>query len=121
MLIRNATPQSQLHIISYLGISFSTPDTITTLEKSNILLEEQVDAVIARLGDNWKTLASELSLTEDEITIIQTENLEVKEQSKAMITAWMNREGDQATRDVLTKALMESGLNDIVESVLSDN
>ncbi|XP_071807564.1 THO complex subunit 1-like [Asterias amurensis] len=96
-------------------------DTITTLEKSNILLEEQVDAVIARLGDNWKTLASELSLTEDEITIIQTENLEVKEQSKAMITAWMNREGDQATRDVLTKALMESGLNDIVESVLSDN
>ena len=29
-----------------------------------------------------------------------------------MLTAWMNGEGDQATRDDLTKAVMESGLKD---------
>ena len=87
----------------------------------NILLVEQVEAVIARLGDNWKTLASELSFSDDEIANIQTENLEVKEQAKAMMGAWVGREAEHATKDVLTKALLESGLNDIVESVLSEN
>ncbi|XP_022102620.1 THO complex subunit 1-like isoform X2 [Acanthaster planci] len=91
------------------------------LEKSNILLVEEVEAVSARLGENWKTLASELNFTDEEIGSIQTENLEIREQANAMMGAWLGREGEQATRDELIGALLESGLNDIVESVLTDN
>ncbi|XP_038057097.1 THO complex subunit 1-like [Patiria miniata] len=91
------------------------------LEKSNFLLAEEVDAVVARLGENWKTLAVELNFTDEEIGNVQTENLEVKEQARAMMAAWLVKEGEQATRDELSKALLESGLNDIIESVLSDN
>ena len=91
---------------------------ITALEKAAILQDEQLDAVVPKLGDNWKTLATELGFTEEEMAGIEDEQSEIKEQGRAMLMKWKDREGEGATKETLSKALQESGLKDIVESVL---
>ncbi|XP_072018031.1 THO complex subunit 1-like [Amphiura filiformis] len=88
------------------------------LEKVAILETEQLDPIVPKLGDNWKTLATELGFTDEEIAGIEDEQSEIKEQGRAMLIKWKDREGDQATKETLSKALQESGLKDIVESVL---
>ncbi|PIK41050.1 putative THO complex subunit 1 [Apostichopus japonicus] len=78
---------------------------------------EDMDLVALKLGANWKTLAVELGLTEDEISNTQTEFAEVKEQSRHVLKSWLEEKGNEACEEVLVKALTESGLNDIVQSV----
>ncbi len=63
-------------------------------------------------------MAAELGFTDEEVAGIEDEQSEIKEQGRAMLMKWKDREGDQATKDTLSKALQESGLKDIVESVL---
>lgn len=78
---------------------------------------EDLELVAMKLGINWKTLAVELGFTEEEISTIQTDLAEVKEQSRHVLKSWEIKHGDEASKEVLLKALTESGLNDIVESV----
>ena len=84
-----------------------------------ILQTEQLDAIVPKLGADWKTLSSELGFSEEEVAAIEDETSEIKEQGRAMLMKWKEREGDQATQETLAKALQESGLKDIVESVLN--
>ncbi|XP_071964290.1 THO complex subunit 1-like [Antedon mediterranea] len=90
-------------------------------EKSDVLTDDQLEAVVNKVGENWKTLASELFLSDDDITNLQTEHSEAKEQARQLLHLWQEREGESATKDTLVKALQESGLVDIVESVFSES
>ncbi|XP_033116489.1 THO complex subunit 1-like [Anneissia japonica] len=90
-------------------------------EKSDVLTEDQLEAVISKIGDNWMTLAGELFLSDDDISNLQTELSDAKEQARQLLNIWQEREGTSATKEVLVGALQESGLKDIVESVFSNS
>ncbi|XP_077991369.1 THO complex subunit 1-like [Glandiceps talaboti] len=90
-------------------------------DESTVVTIDQLDAVANKLGDNWKTLATELNLSNEEITSIQTENPEVKVQAKEALLKWQIKEGNGAVKNVLVNALQESGLTDIVESVFNES
>ncbi|XP_070556038.1 THO complex subunit 1-like [Ptychodera flava] len=91
-----------------------------TPDQSSIVTLDQLEAVANKLGDNWKTLATELNLTNEEITTLQTDHPEIKAQAKQMLINWQTKEGSNAVKDVLVNALQESGLTDIVESVFTE-
>ncbi|XP_077868865.1 THO complex subunit 1-like [Saccoglossus kowalevskii] len=98
-----------------------TSDDVETPDQSSILTLDQLESVANKLGDNWKTLANELNMSDDEISALQTEHPEVKVQAKEMLLTWQMKEGNSAVKHVLLSALQESGLKDIVESVFPDN
>ncbi|XP_071491499.1 THO complex subunit 1-like [Diadema antillarum] len=82
---------------------------------------EQLSLVAAKIGDSWQTLASELGLSDDDVTAILSETSDQKEQSRLMLQRWKEAQGEAASRDALVAGLMESGLDDIVESVFSED
>lgn len=98
------------------SVSFSLFSFIPEKEDKKVSAED-LELVAMKLGTNWKTLAVELGFTEEEISTIQTDLAEVKEQSRHVLKSWEMKHGDEASKEVLLKALTESGLNDIVESV----
>ena len=91
----------------------------TGLEKSpsNELTEDQLELVAAKIGDSWQTLASELGLSDEDVTAIMSETSDLKEHARVMLKQWKEREGGESTRESLIAGLNESGLVDIIESV----
>lgn len=76
-----------------------------------------MDDIAAKLGAQWKTLASHLEMKAAELREIETDSEDVDMQAKLLLVAWQDREGTQATVDNLVTALNAAGFSQIADSL----
>ncbi|KAM4727976.1 THO complex subunit 1 isoform 2-T2 [Anableps anableps] len=85
--------------------------------QSKIVTNQQMDDIAAKLGAQWKTLASQLEMKAAEMREIETDSEDVDVQAKLLLVAWQDREGPQATVENLVTALNAAGFSQIAESL----
>lgn len=73
------------------------------------------------IATNWKALGRRLGFGEPELTGFHKDNEEYKEKAYAMLLAWKQREGREATYQILKKALCHHlvGRADLAEEFCS--
>lgn len=71
------------------------------------------------LGDDWPSLASELEILQSDISIIQSEYPgNAQRQAMVMLRLWLQTFGQQATGNLLEKALRDINREDIVNQCI---
>lgn len=71
------------------------------------------------LGDNWPSLAAELGILPSDISIIQSEYPgNAQRQAMVMLRLWLQTFGQQATGNLLEKALRAIDREDIVNQCI---
>ncbi|XP_063073611.1 THO complex subunit 1 isoform X3 [Engraulis encrasicolus] len=89
--------------------------------QSKLVSNEQMDEVAAKLGDQWKTLATHLEVKAMELREIEGENEDVETQAKMLLLAWQDQAGNQATVESLVAALNNAGFESIAADMLSSD
>lgn len=87
--------------------------------QNKLVSNQQMDEVAAKLGSQWKTLATQLEMKAAEVREIETESEDADMQAKLLLVAWQDREGSQATVENLVTALNAAGFSGFTEA-LSD-
>lgn len=113
---------SQIHSSSFLDQeSIFNPPYCVFLPgpsiQSKIVTNQQMDDIAAKLGAQWKTLATHLEMKAAELREIETDSEDVDMQAKLLLVAWQDREGTQATVDNLVAALNAAGFSQIADSL----
>ncbi|XP_019963041.1 THO complex subunit 1 [Paralichthys olivaceus] len=85
--------------------------------QSKIVTNQQMDDIAAKLGAQWKTLATHLEMKAAELREIETDSEDVDMQAKLLLVAWQDREGTQATVETLISALNAAGFSQIADSL----
>ncbi|XP_034039316.1 THO complex subunit 1 isoform X2 [Thalassophryne amazonica] len=85
--------------------------------QSKQVTNQLMDDVAAKLGAQWKTLASHLEMNAAELRDIERESEDVDVQAKLLLVAWQDREGSQATVESLATALNAAGFPQIGDSL----
>ncbi|KAM3604816.1 uncharacterized protein V6R79_016583 [Siganus canaliculatus] len=85
--------------------------------QSKLVTDQQMDDVAAKLGAQWKTLASHFEMKASELREIETDGEDVSMQAKLLLIAWQDREGTQATVESLVAALNATGFSQIADSL----
>ncbi|XP_049453952.1 THO complex subunit 1 [Epinephelus fuscoguttatus] len=85
--------------------------------QSKMVTNQQMDDIAAKLGAQWKTLASHLEMKAAELREIETDSEDVDMQAKLLLVAWQDREGTQATVESLVTALNAAGFSQIADSL----
>ncbi|KAG7229262.1 hypothetical protein INR49_012920 [Caranx melampygus] len=85
--------------------------------QSKLVTNQQMDDIAAKLGAQWKTLASHLEMKAAELREIETDSEDVDMQAKLLLVAWQDREGTQATVESLVTALHAAGFSQIADSL----
>uniref|UniRef100_A0A665U624 Death domain-containing protein n=1 Tax=Echeneis naucrates TaxID=173247 RepID=A0A665U624_ECHNA len=85
--------------------------------QSKLVTNQQMDDIAAKLGAQWKTLASHLEMKAAELREIETDSEDVDMQAKLLLVAWQDREGAQATVENLITALNAAGFSQIADSL----
>lgn len=85
--------------------------------QSKIVTNQQMDDIAAKLGAQWKTLASHLEVKAAEMREIETDSEDVDMQAKLLLVAWQDREGTQATVENLVAALNAAGFGQIADGL----
>ncbi|XP_027876244.1 THO complex subunit 1 isoform X1 [Xiphophorus couchianus] len=83
--------------------------------QSKTVTNHQMDDIAAKLGSQWKTLASHLEMKAAEMREIETDSEDVDVQAKLLLVAWQEREGSQATVENLAMALSSAGFSQLAE------
>uniref|UniRef100_A0A087Y1U4 THO complex 1 n=1 Tax=Poecilia formosa TaxID=48698 RepID=A0A087Y1U4_POEFO len=83
--------------------------------QSKTVTNHQMDDIAAKLGSQWKTLASHLEMKAAEMREIETDSEDVDVQAKLLLVAWQEREGSQATVENLATALSAAGFSQLAE------
>uniref|UniRef100_A0A146NXF3 THO complex 1 n=1 Tax=Fundulus heteroclitus TaxID=8078 RepID=A0A146NXF3_FUNHE len=83
--------------------------------QSKSVTNQQMDDIAAKLGAQWKTLASHLEMKAAEMREIETDSEDVEMQAKLLLVAWQDREGPQATVENLVTALNAAGFSQIAD------
>lgn len=78
---------------------------------------QQMDNVAAKLGAQWKTLATHLEMKAAEMREIENDSEDEEMQAKLLLVAWQDREGSQATVETLITALNAAGFSQIAETL----
>ncbi len=81
------------------------------------MTNQQMDDIAAKLGAQWKTLASHLEMKAAELREIETDSEDVDMQAKLLLVAWQDREGTQATVENLVTALNAAGFSQIADGL----
>uniref|UniRef100_A0A671XYG0 THO complex 1 n=1 Tax=Sparus aurata TaxID=8175 RepID=A0A671XYG0_SPAAU len=89
--------------------------------QSKMVTNNQMDEIAAKLGAEWKALASHLEMKAAELREIETDSEDVDMQAKLLLVAWQDREGAQATVDSLVNALNAAGFSQIADSLNENN
>ena len=76
-----------------------------------------MDEIAAKLGAQWKSLASHLEMKAAELREIETDSEDVDMQAKLLLVAWQDREGGQATVENLSSALNAAGFSQIADNL----
>uniref|UniRef100_A0A3Q3A348 THO complex 1 n=1 Tax=Kryptolebias marmoratus TaxID=37003 RepID=A0A3Q3A348_KRYMA len=85
--------------------------------QNKLVTNQQMDDIAAKLGAQWKTLASHLEMKAAELREIETDSEDVDMQAKLLLVAWQDREGTQATVENLVTALNAAGFSQIADSL----
>ncbi|XP_049889511.1 THO complex subunit 1 [Epinephelus moara] len=85
--------------------------------QSKMVTNQQMDDIAAKLGAQWKTLASHLEMKAAELREIETDSEDIDMQAKLLLVAWQDREGTQATVESLVTALNAAGFSQIADSL----
>lgn len=85
--------------------------------QSKTVTNQQMDDIAAKLGAQWKTLASHLEVKAAEMREIETDSEDVDMQAKLLLVAWQDREGPQATVESLVAALNAAGFGQIADGL----
>ncbi|XP_075877758.1 THO complex subunit 1 [Nelusetta ayraudi] len=85
--------------------------------QSKTVTNQQMDDIAAKLGAQWKTLASHLEVKAAEMREIETDSEDVDMQAKLLLVAWQDREGPQATVENLVAALNAAGFGQIADGL----
>ncbi|XP_059200502.1 THO complex subunit 1 [Centropristis striata] len=85
--------------------------------QSKMVTNQQMDDIAAKLGAQWKTLASHLEMKAAEMREIETDSEDVDMQAKLLLVAWQDREGTQATVESLVAALNAAGFTQIADNL----
>ncbi|XP_047445215.1 THO complex subunit 1 [Mugil cephalus] len=85
--------------------------------QSKPVTNQQMDEIAAKLGAQWKTLASHLEMKAAELREIETDSEDVDIQAKLLLVAWQDREGTQATVENLVNALNAAGFPQIADGL----
>ncbi|XP_043990173.1 THO complex subunit 1 isoform X2 [Gambusia affinis] len=83
--------------------------------QSKTVTNHQMDEIAAKLGSQWKTLASHLEMKAAEMREIESDSEDVDVQAKLLLVAWQEREGSQATVENLATALSSAGFSQLAE------
>uniref|UniRef100_A0A665U6S5 Death domain-containing protein n=1 Tax=Echeneis naucrates TaxID=173247 RepID=A0A665U6S5_ECHNA len=86
-------------------------------DSDKLVTNQQMDDIAAKLGAQWKTLASHLEMKAAELREIETDSEDVDMQAKLLLVAWQDREGAQATVENLITALNAAGFSQIADSL----
>uniref|UniRef100_A0A3Q3KC32 Death domain-containing protein n=1 Tax=Monopterus albus TaxID=43700 RepID=A0A3Q3KC32_MONAL len=86
-------------------------------DSDKLVTNQQMDDIAAKLGAQWKMLASHLEMKAVELREIETDSEDVDMQAKLLLVAWQDREGTQATVENLTTALNAAGFSQIADSL----
>uniref|UniRef100_A0A8C9ZIP3 THO complex 1 n=1 Tax=Sander lucioperca TaxID=283035 RepID=A0A8C9ZIP3_SANLU len=82
-----------------------------------MVTNQQMDDIAAKLGTQWKMLASHLEMKAAELREIETDSEDVDMQAKLLLVAWQDREGSQATVESLVTALNAAGFSQIADNL----
>uniref|UniRef100_A0A672ZKY2 Death domain-containing protein n=1 Tax=Sphaeramia orbicularis TaxID=375764 RepID=A0A672ZKY2_9TELE len=85
--------------------------------QTKLVTNQQMDDIAAKLGAQWKTLASHLDMNASELREIETDSEDVDMQAKLLLVAWQDREGTQATVESLVTALNAAGFSQIADGL----
>ncbi|XP_029309961.1 THO complex subunit 1 [Cottoperca gobio] len=85
--------------------------------QSKMVTNQQMDDIAAKLGAQWKSLASHLEMKAAELREIETDSEDVDMQAKLLLVAWQDREGTQATVECLVTALNAAGFAQIADNL----
>ncbi|XP_042354353.1 THO complex subunit 1 [Plectropomus leopardus] len=85
--------------------------------QNKMVTNQQMDDIAAKLGAQWKTLASHLEMKAAELREIETDSEDVDMQAKLLLVAWQDREGTQATVESLVTALNAAGFSQIADNL----
>ncbi|TDH05813.1 hypothetical protein EPR50_G00126530 [Perca flavescens] len=85
--------------------------------QSKMVTNQQMDDIAAKLGAQWKMLASQLEMKAVELREIETDSEDVDMQAKLLLVAWQDREGSQATVESLVTALNAAGFSQIADNL----
>ncbi|XP_070775116.1 THO complex subunit 1 isoform X1 [Enoplosus armatus] len=85
--------------------------------QSKMVTNQQMDDIAAKLGAQWKMLASHLEMKAAELREIETDSEDVDMQAKLLLVAWQDREGTQATVESLVTALNAAGFSQIADNL----
>ncbi|XP_068459526.1 THO complex subunit 1 [Clinocottus analis] len=88
--------------------------------QSKMVTNQQMDDIAAKLGAQWKTLASHLEMKAAELREIETDSEDVDMQAKLLLVAWQDREGSQANVESLVTALSAAGFAQIADNLLAE-
>ncbi|KAM6948166.1 THO complex subunit 1 [Aplochiton taeniatus] len=83
--------------------------------QSKLVSNQQMDEIAAKLGTQWKTLATQLEMKASELREIETDSEDVEMQAKLLLVAWQDREGAQATVENLVTALSAAGFSEMAD------
>uniref|UniRef100_A0A8C9ZL98 THO complex 1 n=1 Tax=Sander lucioperca TaxID=283035 RepID=A0A8C9ZL98_SANLU len=72
-------------------------------DSDKMVTNQQMDDIAAKLGTQWKMLASHLEMKAAELREIETDSEDVDMQAKLLLVAWQDREGSQATVENLAE------------------
>ncbi|XP_068196567.1 THO complex subunit 1 [Antennarius striatus] len=85
--------------------------------QSKMVTNQQMDDVAAKLGAQWKILATHLEMKAAELREIETDSEDIDMQAKLLLVTWQDREGTQATVDNLVIALNAAGFSQIADGL----
>ncbi|TNN67566.1 THO complex subunit 1 [Liparis tanakae] len=85
--------------------------------QSKMVTNQQMDDIAAKLGAQWKSLASHLEMKAAELREIETDSEDLDMQAKLLLVAWQDREGSQATVETLVAALGAAGFPEIADNL----
>uniref|UniRef100_A0A3B4Y9T5 THO complex 1 n=1 Tax=Seriola lalandi dorsalis TaxID=1841481 RepID=A0A3B4Y9T5_SERLL len=86
-------------------------------DSDKLVTNQQMDDIAAKLGAQWKMLASHLEMKAAELREIETDSEDVDMQAKLLLVAWQDREGTQATVESLITALNAAGFSQIADGL----
>ncbi|XP_060900924.1 THO complex subunit 1 isoform X2 [Labrus mixtus] len=85
--------------------------------QNKLVTNNQMDDLAAKLGGQWKMLASHLEIKAAELREIETDSEDVDMQAKLLLVAWQDREGPQATVENLVIALNAAGFPQFADTL----
>ncbi|KAM8838213.1 THO complex subunit 1 [Synchiropus picturatus] len=86
--------------------------------QSKLVTNQQMDELAAKLGGEWRTLATKLEMRASELREIETDGEDVEMQAKLLLVTWQDREGTLATVENLAAALAAAGFAHMADALL---